>query len=274
MSTKIYNGHKFKNNMDLLELNERMLALRETYRKEVESYTRGLFMNLVYFYEDLYVVDPALYETEMKKFGNFFEIHSNEDYMRIIAGNVALNLSERLSEAMDSPRRNPVYDVSSSLQIFPLKDKILFTFYGNQNFEQILENEPDIEEYHYQDQCDMPEDMSEEEWEQRRIDWEQAIPSGVPAKNGFGVELVLSIDIPLGLSDWFQGNDSEKYHKTLEKRVELVAEHCYANEETLSGRKAKYTGPEYQAWLKKHKDILTKQLREAGNPVFLLYKQY
>ena len=55
MSTKIYNGHKFKSYMDLLELNERLLELRKTYRKEIKAYTKKLFMNLVYFMR-IYIV--------------------------------------------------------------------------------------------------------------------------------------------------------------------------------------------------------------------------
>ena len=250
--------------MDLLELNERMLGLRETYRKEIKSYTKKLFVNLVYFYEDLYTVAPALYEVKMKEFGDFFEIYNKENHIQGIAGNVALNLSDRLKEAMNSSEYNPVYDISSSLQIFPLKDKILFTFYGTSSLEQILEKEPDIEEYHYQNQSDMPEDMSEEEWEQRRIDWERAMPSGIPAKNGFGVELIVPTDIPLRLSEWLDNNDYEKYKKPLEKRTASIAECCYKEEGGLKDK----TG------LEKYTNQIMDELSKTEDPVYVLYEQY
>lgn len=274
MSTKIYNGHKFKSYMDLLELNERLLELRKTYRKEIKAYTKKLFMNLVYFYEDLYSVDKSLYHTKMKQFGDFSEIGDSDKYLQVIAANVALNLTDKVEKAMQEPEYSPVFDISANLQIFPLRDKILFTFYGSHSLEQILETEPDIEEYHYQNQCDMPEDISEDEWEQRRIDWNMAIPSGIPAKNGFGVELVVSADIPLGLSEWFEDNDYEKHKRTLESRTSSIAECCYKNEETLMGRECNYTGSEYQIWLEKHKSMIMETLSKAGDPVAMLYKQY
>lgn len=273
MSIKIYNGHKFKENMSLLELSERMLALRDVYRKEVRSYTKKLFMNLVYFYEDLYIIDPELYIAKMKQFGPFVEIHNKEDYVQIIARNVALNLSEHIRESMDSSKYNPVYDVSSNLQIFPLKDKILFGFYGNQNFERILEREPDIEEYYYQDQSDMPEDMSDEEWEQRRIDWEHAIPSGIPARNGFGVELIVPADIPLRLSEWIDENDLKKFKKPLEERVNLIAESCYSKEKNLKSMECNYSNMEYSIWFEENQKIIIKRLSEAEDPLDKLYSQ-
>ena len=46
-----------------------------------------------------------------------------------------------------------------------------------------------IQDFHYQDQTDQPENITETEWNQRRITWEKLMPSGIPSKDGINIQL-------------------------------------------------------------------------------------
>lgn len=77
------------------------------------------------------------------------------------------------------------------LQIVPLKDKILAMFFGNNKMEHFVSDHSAYFDYHYQNQTDKPNKISDAEWEQRRTDWEAAIgPDYIPCNHGFTVELV------------------------------------------------------------------------------------
>lgn len=44
-------------------------------------------------------------------------------------------------------------------------------------------------EYHYQDQTDQPEDISETQWQKRKHVWRQCLPSGIPSDDGLVVRI-------------------------------------------------------------------------------------
>lgn len=50
-----------------------------------------------------------------------------------------------------------------------------------------------LEDYHYQNQTDRPESITEKEWEQRRNDWNRMLQSGIPARDGIFI-IILSQD--------------------------------------------------------------------------------
>jgi hypothetical protein len=51
-----------------------------------------------------------------------------------------------------------------------------------------------VEDYHYQNQADKPDDVSDREWNKRRRDWDLTLPgAGIPANNGFTADLTDSL---------------------------------------------------------------------------------
>lgn len=46
-----------------------------------------------------------------------------------------------------------------------------------------------FKEYHYQDQTDQPEDISETQWQKRKHVWRQCLPSGMPSDDGLVVRI-------------------------------------------------------------------------------------
>lgn len=72
--------------------------------------------------------------------------------------------------------------------------------YGISYHEEIEENrallEPFIEEYHYQNQTDKPEDIDDEEWDERSDIWNEIFDKYVaPSDAGFTYEIVKSDDL-------------------------------------------------------------------------------
>ena len=78
--------------------------------------------------------------------------------------------------------------------------------------------------YHYQNQCDKPDDISDEEWNKRESDWNTAIgPDYIPANHGLQVQLfnpetVLPIFNPNRIENIIFPTD-EKMIKILAKTV-------------------------------------------------------
>lgn len=92
---------------------------------------------------------------------------------------------------------------TNTIVIFPTNDnRTLFLAFGNiitQYMKEILTSQENnivlfrnkycIKDYHYQNQTDMPDDISEEMWEKRYKDWETYMPSGIPSRDGISIEL-------------------------------------------------------------------------------------
>lgn len=92
-------------------------------------------------------------------------------------------------------------DMKNEIALFPLDNThTLFMVFGEQ-IRKIMENiladdewhdfreKYVIRDYHYQNQVEKPEYISDEDWEQRRKDWDKVLPSGVPSNDGLIVNL-------------------------------------------------------------------------------------
>lgn len=63
-------------------------------------------------------------------------------------------------------------------------------YFGNTDIRRFIENHEMFEDYHYQNQCDKPDDISDEEWDKRESDWNDAIgPDYIPANHGWQIRL-------------------------------------------------------------------------------------
>ena len=209
----------------------------------------------------------------MKAFKLLNKITDSNNALKEIACNVLFNVREKVEEASKSDIYN-VYDLSAEIQIYPLDDKILLRFFGNDRLEQILLNEEDIEEYHYQNQCDRPEDISEEEWNDREKNWETVNPTLVPAKRGFGVQLFYENDLPFMLDEVFTKMDVSILKHSLEKRTKLMAEQCYQYPKFTGNNWNVFMEPEYKEFIKEKSEEFRQPLINAGDPIEKLYQIY
>ena len=98
--------------------------------------------------------------------------------------------------------------IEGSLSIIPIHDSILILAYGT--CEEVMDfilhspgtdethnliKKYNLEYYGYWNNTDPDDSVSEEDWDKREKDWEEALPSGVPAVHGFSVEIGGSYDL-------------------------------------------------------------------------------
>lgn len=274
MSIKIYNGYRFKENMSLTELNERMRKMRLLFKGIIlEEYKKRL-INLVYRYADLYVLDPKLCLEELKEFDFSNLIDNSDDPIRSIAANVVMGLRDKAEKAMNPEGKRSSWDYSAEVQILPLEDKILLLFYGSSSLEHIFAAQEDIFDYHYQNQSEQPEGISDEEWEKRYIDWKTALPEWIPAKNGFGVSLFFAEDLPFVPSDVFADGNYKTYQKTLKDRMDQIVE-WYCEYPAFTGNNwSVYSEPEYKEFKDQKAMVLMDMFKGKEDPVKRLFSYY
>lgn len=109
----------------------------------------------------------------------------------------------------------------SSIQIIPYEDKLLAMYFGNSEFIKFINKCKFLTDFHYQNQTDKPDDISEEEWKLRKDIWDVAIgPDYIPNKHG--VNLKLS-NIETGDFAYIV-KMKKKYIPSMEERVNTVLE--------------------------------------------------
>lgn len=96
-------------------------------------------------------------------------------------------ISDRAREVQRTSIRDPLVDFSFDLTFFPRKDKIMvMTFTEHNEYRKLLCDFFDAKDWHYQNQSDQPEEVSDAEWKQREKEWDEALPgAGIPSENGF-----------------------------------------------------------------------------------------
>lgn len=195
MSTTIYNGYKLNSNYDLVGLNDFLTKLRKEVTKvcEQEIFDRVVRQTLYYY--------------------NFKQLHGSDAVQSMIERTSQSEKTKDRCEIWKSTLHNDWYDVylknyskilisatskdnfrrilQAELQIISVKDKILVMYFGDEIVRKYLETKTDyFSDYHYQDQTDRSEDISESEWKHRCADWDKAIgPDYIPSHHGWSVEL-------------------------------------------------------------------------------------
>ncbi len=102
-------------------------------------------------------------------------------------------------------QRNEILENSftrNDIVVFPGNTQILYLAFGPviQDLlqEAISGKNPDLiqlkttyqlKDYHYQNQTDRPDDISEKAWRKRQKDWEQALPTHIPLNDGLAIQL-------------------------------------------------------------------------------------
>lgn len=103
---------------------------------------------------------------------------------------------------------NYAYDFEGEFCIIPkagfTDDKIMLLAYGdifsdylrkitgteNTEEEKAFVEKYELEYYYYQNSTDEPDDISEEDWENRKKDWDLACGKGAPVENGFSLPML------------------------------------------------------------------------------------
>lgn len=202
MSTKILNAYQLTHNYSMYELNQ----IIDKFRKEIKDIcNRDILQSVIestlYFYnfkqvygdemvaETVAHYDPKNKPDSNREVYNCWKAVQNDDW-RAVFLNVYFGRIDDIRKDSDSPFSG-ICDYSSVLQIIPTKTKLLAMYFGNYKIQQYLVDQPDfLQDYHYQNMTDRPDDISESAWEKREQDWDEAIgPDYIPKQHGFAIEL-------------------------------------------------------------------------------------
>lgn len=176
MSTKIYDGLKAKKNYSFLELekinNEVFSKIKEIQEKKVFSYIVGRaehFLDTKLFDKDYTLLGD--YETESSLFTHFSTKLRHFQW----------------SFLPEDRQLKRFFDFKASIVFFPIKGKILaMPLEGSLSSELKTLYQDYFSEYAYWDNVDIPENLTKQEWNLRKKDWQSAIGLDyVPANHGF-----------------------------------------------------------------------------------------
>lgn len=192
MSTKIYDAFVFNKNYSLYELNKVINIFKDKINPiSAEIYARSVLMKFFYYY-DFYTIhgkERCLELAEKNKDSNkplskLFENLANES-MSKVKFYIELIMDDIITDKND----NNIY--KSNLYIFPLENKILCMYFGHPIYLNSILELDYLLDYHYQNQTDKPEDISDLDWARRYQDWDLAIGSDyIPANHGFSINLL------------------------------------------------------------------------------------
>ena len=164
MSTKIYDA--FITNKSFFELHSLITKFQQTIKQMIDEDAKRTIAQLAIHRIDTFY----LKEEKPKKFAKYPLYDINRDMIE------------------DS---GILFDYHCDICLYPLADRILGqVFSGRKEYTKIWFEYDGIVDYHYQDQTDIPENITNEEWEQRRKDWDTALPDDnpIPCKAGYVIE--------------------------------------------------------------------------------------
>lgn len=199
MSTKIYNGIRFKSK-NIQEVTQQLISLRP---KAIEIGNKSVNENIsLAFASALMNADEKLKKHLTKE---SFEENPKTFFFY-------LNLAIK-----DSFKREcrKIYEPTFlfSVMLFPSADGNLYGYYLNDNNREysklLLENI--AEEFHYQNQVDPPQHIPEEQWEERERIWDEILGDDALNERGWQFEIVKARDFEL---------DKNKAHEAIEKLID------------------------------------------------------
>jgi hypothetical protein len=162
MSTKIYDAYRFKEPGYHWD---KLWEIQDRARENIKANVRAYYLRRV---EDIVYTDPEYDKDPESWFGRLMYVHDKT--------------SKAVREQAVSPRRD-VFDVECSVTVSPFEGRMYLRVFCDRcsllvgGALDFIKEHPDIEDYHFQNQADMPEGMTEEAWREREKTWE-AIFSG------------------------------------------------------------------------------------------------
>ena len=224
MSTKIYDGKIIKN-MTVFELNE----FRKSLRKQMIPVAQEQYYKMMaHIMQTAYVmhvtgVNVCKYSVELRD-------HDGTPLgIKRVARKAADDLVTKTSNAVFTYDSEDDADYDVNVCIFPLEDKMLAIYYAhNDELYNILIENPAFSDYGYWNNTDKPNHLTDEEWEQRRIDWDNAMPGcGIPRVAGITLDVISSkydinryVDDFSAVTKWFKSDEDMIYAVAKQKALD------------------------------------------------------
>lgn len=169
MSTKIYNAYKFAGTIQ--ELHAVLVEMRKKYHERVIEILSSVPLDTpaaALFFNQPKLIDKCqrdhLLPDEELKNKTFGELNM-------------FSLDSVLTTAVESERSLPI-NFEASAVVYLHEDMILVQFFGIEKLSETLS--PAFTDFHYQNQVDQPDNVSDEEWEYRERVWDSVF-NGITA---------------------------------------------------------------------------------------------
>lgn len=110
--------------------------------------------------------------------------------------------------------RNEEMNLRASAVVYFYGAEIYIGFFGLPRvMNDAIERAKWLEDFHYQNSCDGPEDISPEEWRHRRNTWDAIMPTGVPSESGFTFPFntpTVEYDVVKKVYEYLRPQDAQK----------------------------------------------------------------
>lgn len=214
MSLRIYDAYVLNENYSMHKLS----LIMDELRKEIEKicsqniFDMAIEKSLYYHYFGQLHGEAVLLEMientkDDKRQQSIWEAVCDKDWTQLFIM-VLLKIKDRIVDVQIKNKYDPDYDFKCQLQLFPMDNKILAMYFGNKDIRDLIAGSEYFIDYHYQNETDRPEEVSDEEWRQREKDWREVIgPNYVPTSHGFSVNLYNSTCLIPGLKNAYHVPD-------------------------------------------------------------------
>jgi hypothetical protein len=173
MSTKVYNAYKLVNKNDLWPL------IRDVKVKATQN-IKSVLKNIYIFEMNKVNKDSEIYQKNYKSIFNnpYIKItpkNKNINESRVILETVNDIIIEKYQKVSTSMQRNE-FDFDVNVAFYENKNKIYFRHFSDmlmRNVFNFLIKDSRIVDFHYQNQTDQPEHISNREWEYRKKVWDE-----------------------------------------------------------------------------------------------------
>lgn len=210
MSIKLYDGYQIIGDVaDSLSVQrEWVMGIRERIQSEVQRKALADVVQVAVF-----AIDTKVVWSEEHVFTRMRELLELEDWeTKIIPYVHAMEYCNRRNE------KDGFY--KSSAILLRSKNKTLALFYGNRKLCEIWESNPQVQQYGYWNNTNMPDEVTEEEWGERYQNWSEAFDGSdawLPSEVGWSV--TFSDGLPLTPLD----DEAVNIIPTKEKRAKYQA---------------------------------------------------
>lgn len=323
MSTKIYDAYRLKN-LSTFELGNFIKELKSRLLEvSAKSYSELFAQEVINIIDNLCIydaeknfgaVDKLLRQIylDSEPVKNLLDTKINIDDLNIekvkksllikilpikTIVNDILSQKTKLSEISGSYRYYE-YNFINKIVFFPMEEKLLFIVFGNKlrhlmadlcfledNNSVAFRKSYGLEDYHYQDQTDIPDGISKEDWKQREIDWDNVMPSWISSNDGIVIEMLnserlfdelfFSVDNKNSLSiNSFIPSKEERADKRAYKSVKDKYVKDILNKENKNDDVARYMEVSqefYEKIKKKNTDVLFEIKKEKEKLSKILY---
>jgi len=177
MSTKIYNGFRFKQ-PNLMVIYNQLLTFQDVVKKASARHAQTLAAELATsVFDGRCVGRPVPWD-------------KNCDAPPIAEAWAHIQQENR--EIEQTKIRNPSYDFHCEVTVIPASRRTTLGIYWCEmrNLARLFCEQPWFIDYHYQNQADRPKNITAREWKKRQKAWDEAIGDHPPALRGFTMTLL------------------------------------------------------------------------------------